>query len=261
MSAATSGRDAATPRARRRPTGSARVSQSERLQQQIKNLIVKRGLKVGDPLPTELELIDEFGCGRSSLREALKALQALGIIEIRHGYGMYVSRMSLDALVQGLTFHGRISLTNQVNHLANLVEIRQVLELGLVQLLIEKRDVDLTEAERFADAMKIATAAGHVPPELDQNFHEALYRPLRNPLAIELLRAFWNAYLQVKDVLGQAEVGYEQTAEQHREILRAIRAGERDAANTAVIRHFDDLRVRIIHLWSSNLPTATDHPE
>ncbi len=259
MNAAVNDGGGAPPGNRRRPPNAARIPQSQRLQQQIKSLILQRGLKVGDPLPTELDLIEQLGAGRSSVREALKALQALGIIEIRHGYGMYVSRMSLDALVQGLSFHGRISLTDQVSNLADLVEIRQVLELGLVQLLIDRHaDVDLSEAERLAADMAVAAAAGPVPPGLDQAFHEALYEPLRNPLAVELLGAFWRAYLQVQDVLGPVDVEFVQTAQQHGEIVSAIRAGDREAANHAVIRHFDDLRTRLIKLWSANLAASQD---
>ncbi len=62
------------------------------LQEQIKKLIVDRRLPSGAPLPTEPELMEHLGASRNSVREALKALQAMGIVEIRHGFGTYVAR-------------------------------------------------------------------------------------------------------------------------------------------------------------------------
>ena len=67
-------------------------------------LILDRRLRAGAPLPTEAELMEDLGVSRNSVREALKALQALDIVEIRHGYGTYVGQASLTPLIDGLTF-------------------------------------------------------------------------------------------------------------------------------------------------------------
>ena len=69
-------------------TQGARFSAQNRmraLQTDIMNLILERRLSPGDPMPTEAELSEELGIGRNTLREALKVLQALGVVEIRHG--------------------------------------------------------------------------------------------------------------------------------------------------------------------------------
>src|SRR5690554_3018227 len=68
----------------------------------ITTLILERGLLPGDPLPTEQELMAELGVGRNSLREAIKVLQALGIIDTRHGFGMFVAEENLNALHDSL---------------------------------------------------------------------------------------------------------------------------------------------------------------
>ena len=119
------------PRRRRRaaPPRSSRPSRTSS---------TRSGLAAGDPLPTESELMDELGIGRNSVREALKALQAVGIVDIRHGFGMFVGRMSLTGLVDELAFHSRITLQDSRNHLGYLIEIREVLESGLVQRLIDR---------------------------------------------------------------------------------------------------------------------------
>ena len=80
---------------------------SRALQTRIMDLILDRGLDVGDAMPTESELSAELGVGRNTVRESLKVLQALGVIEIRHGFGMFVAPNNFSALVSGLTFRGR----------------------------------------------------------------------------------------------------------------------------------------------------------
>ncbi|BAS14378.1 putative L-lactate dehydrogenase operon regulatory protein [Arthrobacter sp. Hiyo8] len=74
------------------------------LQSDIMELILERELEAGDPLPTENELSVALGVGRNTLRESLKVLQALGVIEIRHGFGMFVAPSNFEALADGLTF-------------------------------------------------------------------------------------------------------------------------------------------------------------
>ena len=228
------------------PRMRVKTTRSELLQEQIKQLILTRGMSAGDPLPTELELVDELGVGRNSLREALKALQAVGIVDIRHGFGTYVGRMSLEGLVDELTFRSRITLDNGNQGLADVVEIRQVLECGLVQRLMELHpDADLSEVDAVVREMESVAATGEVPLDADRQFHELLYRPLANPLIGPLLGAFFDVYRQVEDMLGPSTESPQDTARKHRAIQRAVRAGDRAGAVAAMTRHFDGVRHRI----------------
>ena len=95
-------------------------------------LILERGAGSRGPLPTEHELSAVLGVGRNTLRESLKVLQALGVIEIRHGFGMFVAPSNFDALADGLTFRGRLSLRHHGQEALQLVEVRQALESGLI---------------------------------------------------------------------------------------------------------------------------------
>ena len=107
------------------------------LQSDIMELILERELEAGDPLPTENELSVALGVGRNTLRESLKVLQALGVIEIRHGFGMFVAPSNFDALADGLTFRGRLSLRHQGLEALQLVDVRQALESGLIASSID----------------------------------------------------------------------------------------------------------------------------
>ena len=96
------------------------------------DLILERELEAGDPLPTENELAAALGVGRNTLRESLKVLQALGVIEIRHGFGMFVAPSNFEALADGLTFRARLSLRHHGQEALQLVDVRQALESGLI---------------------------------------------------------------------------------------------------------------------------------
>ncbi len=236
----------------RRHTVRVKVSRSAQLQQQIKALILDNGLSAGDPLPTEFDLVEELGVGRNSLREALQALQAVGIVEIRHGFGMYVGRMSLGALVDELTFHSRITLQDSGNDVRHLIDIRQTLEIGLVQRVADLYPhADLSAVAAVVEQMDADAARGAVPPETDRLFHEVLYQPLGNPMVAQLLGAFWDVYFRLQDVLGPTDTAAADTVRRHRDIYQAVKNGDRDAAAEAMARHFDGVMARIAALRQS----------
>jgi DNA-binding FadR family transcriptional regulator len=223
-----------------------RPSRAVEVQNAVKGLILERRLTAGDPLPTESELIDELGISRNSVREALKALQAVGIVDIRHGFGMFVGQMSLTGFVDELAFHSRMTLQEGRDSLGHLIEIREVLESGLVRLLIDRDDeLDLAPVAEMVDRIEAEARAGAVSPETDRLFHEVLYRPLDNPLVDQLLGAFWEVWYQLRGELGTPDESPADVAHMHRDIYAAIAAGDKDAAVDAVHAHFTGIRGKL----------------
>jgi DNA-binding FadR family transcriptional regulator len=228
-----------------RGTGT-RTSRNDEVQQRIKQLILERGLRAGELMPTEFELVEELDVSRSSVREAVKALQAVGIVDIRHGYGMYVGRMSLGALVDELTFHGRLAGRSGRGDLMNLVEIREVLERGLVEELIDRASATPSaELDEVMAAMEAEAAAGEVTAQTDRRFHELLYQPMGNPLVNQLLSAFWDVYHTLQHDLEPAREAADSVAQRHRDIYEAMRGLDRKAATAAMRRHFEGIRARV----------------
>lgn len=235
-------------RTTRRPAR-ARTSRTDEVQQRIKQLILDRGLHAGAAMPTEFELMDELDVSRNSLREALKALQAVGIVEIRHGFGMYVGHRSLGALVDELTFHGRMSINAGRSDLAHLVQVREVLERGLIEQVIgQAAPEDLAALGASIERMDAEASTGFVTPDADRHFHEVLYNPLGNPLVSQLLRAFWDVHHELQDELGPVNEPASSVAARHREIYQAVRDRDVSAAVTAMERHFEGIRTRLAAL-------------
>ncbi|NEV89486.1 FadR family transcriptional regulator [Streptomyces tendae] len=230
---------------RGRHMGSVAADAEER----IKELIVEQGLGPGDPLPTETELMERFGVSRNSLREALKSLQAMHIVEIRRGFGTYVGTMSLEPMTEAMAFRTVVGHRRGRGSLLELLQLREALEAGLMyQLAGRLPDEDLAELDALVERMHTEVReGGEIASRTDRAFHRALHRSLDNDLLSELLDAFWSAFHRVRAQargLGSAADG-EELARMHARIVEAVRAGDAEAAERAVHRHFDDIRGRL----------------
>lgn len=95
----------------------------------IQDLILVEGLGPGDPMPTENELCEQLAISRSSVREAMRTLASLDIVEVRHGHGTFVGQLSLAPLVDGLLFRARLDDGNDLRALREVVELRIALDL------------------------------------------------------------------------------------------------------------------------------------
>ncbi|EID52984.1 transcriptional regulator [Saccharomonospora xinjiangensis XJ-54] len=216
------------------------------LQDAIKRLIVERGLAPGAPLPTEVELMKELDVSRHPLREAMKALEAVGIVDIRHGYGTYVGSVPLTGLEAGLAFRGALSLRGDYTDIRDLLEVREVLETGLVDRVLGVYDrIDLDALTATVVTMEEEAGQGRYAPEADWRFHEILYRPLGNGLVLDLLRVFWRVFNTLDAELPRADDTPQLTARRHRAILEALRARDEAALRAAVDEHFRGIRARV----------------
>jgi DNA-binding FadR family transcriptional regulator len=234
---------------RRRPE--RRVS--GQVQRAVTQLILDRKLRAGAPLPTETELMEDLGVSRNSVREALKALQALDIVDIRHGYGTYVGEASLTPLVDGLTFRALARPDGDTAALAEVLQIREVLEEGLVRRVAGTlTEEELDGLAAVVDRMEAAGRAGEPVAELDREFHELLYASLGNALVPQLLGAFWTVFLRVAGARGWTDDPTpELTVRRHRDIVAALRARDVEGAQRAMSEHFRGIEAR----------TATASPE
>ncbi|MGH3588478.1 MAG: FadR/GntR family transcriptional regulator [Pseudonocardia sp.] len=234
--------DAAPPFA---PANRSRQAQ-QAIQERVKELILEKGLASGDPMPTEAELVEQLRVSRNSVREALKALQALGIVEIRHGFGTYVGECSLDPFADALVFRGRKSIRGDRQELREIIDLRQALEIGLMGQLITT--VDDAALARLRDRLRdLEEHAGQGPAgdAADRAFHDELYASLGNQLMSQLLRVFWDVYHDLSRELPPVEEDHDDIIAVHRAIYDAVAAGDAARAGAAIDDHFRGIRQRI----------------
>ncbi|MBS1674552.1 MAG: FadR family transcriptional regulator [Actinobacteria bacterium] len=230
----------------------ARFGAQERmrtLQNDIMDIILTSGLNVGDPMPTEGDLCAALGVGRNTVREALKVLQALGVVEIRHGFGTYVASTSFESLSASLAFRGRLSLQHGGREALELVDVRQALETGLIGLAVDAMTpAYLSTLEERVTEMEQAAIAGRHFIDEDQDFHRLLYVPLQNELLSSLLEVFWNVYRQIHEEAGIEAHSLTENAHAHRLILDALRAGDKTLAAERLNEHFRGIREHLAAL-------------
>jgi len=222
------------------------------LQADILELILERDLVPGDPLPTESELTAALGVGRNTLRESLKALQAVGVIEIRHGFGMFVSASNFEALTDGLTFRARLSLRHHGEEAMQLVDVRQALESGLIGAAMDRITPEqLAAVEESVQRIERAAAAGEPFIEADAEFHRRLFEPLNNELLISLMDVFWKVYRRIHlEVGGPYDVDLGEFATLHREIYEAVASADKALAAERLSWHFVEIRIIIAQTTS-----------
>lgn len=212
----------------------------------MKSYILERGLKAGDPLPNEQELMAQLGVGRHPLREAMKALQAVGIIEIRHGHGTYVGEVSLQSLEDGLAFRMSQSMAGDLRDVQNVLEVRQAIEVGLADDVVEHfQQHGYDTLGPIVERMEAKAAEGSYFPDEDWAFHQALYEPLGNALVIDLLSVFWRTFAQVDARLPGARYTPADAAAWHRDLLNALESANPDTYARSMKRHFNGIHTRL----------------
>ncbi len=216
------------------------------IRDQMKSYILERGLKAGDPLPNEQELMVQLGVGRHPLREAMKALQAVGIIEIRHGYGTYVGEVSLQSLEDGLAFRMSQSMAGDLRDVQNVLEVRQAIEVGLAEEVVAHfSSHGYDDLEAIVQRMEAKAEAGEYFPDEDWAFHQALYEPLGNALVIDLLSVFWRTFAQVDARLPGARYTPADAAAWHRDLLAALQTTDPETFARSMKQHFQGIHTRL----------------
>lgn len=225
----------------------ARPTMAQDIERRIKELILERRLAPGDALPTEAELMDLFGAGRVSVREALKSLQAVNVVEIRRGFGTFVGSLSLSPFAEGLAFRAAVRHRQGEPGLAELMKVREALEAGLVGAVaagVPGEDLDVLRA--LVAKMEEEAGSGRVARATDRAFHLALYASLDNHLLSEVLDAFWAAMDRVREDLDDGHQDPWVTCAQHHEIVEAVAAADGPRAVRAMRTHFDGIRTRLM---------------
>jgi GntR family transcriptional regulator, transcriptional repressor for pyruvate dehydrogenase complex len=213
------------------PVNDRRIS--ELIVDQVRLLIRRQQLKPGDRLPPERELCERFGVSRVTVREALRVLEANGLLEIRVGArgGAFVTKPSKERVGEGIAD----LLTLSAVTAAEATEARLILEVGMIPLVCERADErDIADLLEICDRQDEALAKGNYEINLSAEFHSRLAECAHNSAVQMLTHSFRGPLLMS---LGRArqtapEMG-RVGANEHRDIVHAVQ--DRDAAKAAEI--------------------------
>lgn len=201
-------------------------------------------LGAGDRLPTEAELVAQFGVSRTVVREAMSRLKSLGLVDSRQGSGVFVKRAGFSPL----NFDARFAESRQA--VIQIVEVRRALEAEVAGLAAQRRTAaDVKRIRQAVAALDKAVRAGGDGVEEDVNYHRAIADAARNPFLIgtlDYLQQFLRGATRVTRANEARRADFmAQVRHEHEAILRAIEAGDAARARQAAARHMDNAIRRV----------------
>jgi DNA-binding FadR family transcriptional regulator len=205
----------------------------------IRKYVLEHHLEPGDPLPPTTEFARVLGMSRNSVREAIKALEAVGVIVSRPGTGLFVGSFSLDLLVHNFSYGMQVDF----KRIGDLLELRFCLEYGMAEVLV--RSVTPKQQELLRDALdKMGSEAerGRYSLAADQEFHAALLMHIDNPLMKRISSVYWTVMATLPDglrtAIEEARPDPKMTHAHHVDIVKAVKARDVAALREAVIEHY-----------------------
>jgi GntR family transcriptional repressor for pyruvate dehydrogenase complex len=205
----------------------------ELLAQRLLGLIASGEIAGGQPLPSERELVERYGVGRSSVREALRTLESKGLIHQR-GKGRFVAAEPQAPLNSSL----QVLLELQEVDRNELFEVREVLEGETAAFAAQRRtDEDVLAMAETIDAMASSLDSADSYIDADLQFHLAVARASRNRIALHMMHAIREVLRRSLLTLYSVPGGPQASVAHHRLILDAIVAKDADAARERMREH------------------------
>lgn len=218
------------------------------VQKSLKEYILDNKLTPGAPLPSEGDLSKLLGVGRNSLREAVKALESIGLLETRRGQGIFVGEFSLESLLENIPF----DMSRSIKDVAEVLDLRRILEVNLIPRVVgEIQPEDLNELKRILERMRTKAERGEEFSAEDKEFHNALYQCIGNTLLLRLMDIFWEVFYKWEVSYKRAGLSSLYTGEpmatyrDHVAIVEALEKKEPDVAQTRMDSHYEGITRRI----------------
>ncbi|WP_342505167.1 FadR/GntR family transcriptional regulator [Sporosarcina sp. FSL K6-2383] len=218
----------------------------EKIVEQIRKLIEDGTLEPNDRLPSERELAQTLGCSRTSLREACRVLESEGLIVSKAGGGRFIQQVD-----QRLTLKYHVNPVDLIEKTAviHFLEAREALEPQIVEIACERAtQEDIAKMENSLQRMKEKLKYPDEKVDADSNFHLALAEATHNFVFVSLMEMNLNLYRQVRKQTLKSTDRYIESLQEHKDILEAIKLGDKESAVQAMQTHLHHLRDNVLGL-------------
>ncbi len=212
-----------------------RVDVYESVLAQLNALITESGMEPGDRLPPERELVEKLGVSRVSVREALRALESMGKIEIRPNAGSFLVHPNGNALVNQLRAVAPVDRA----FLGYLIDVRAAVEDRVVALVAGHPDADLAAVRAVLERSEADLNEISEPGSFDLSFEAALAREAGNPLLAELQRSVHHLWVEAWSECRIAPGDWRRFYVEHHAILEALERGDGEEARRLMAEHVD----------------------
>ncbi|MEY9971390.1 GntR family transcriptional repressor for pyruvate dehydrogenase complex [Lysinibacillus sp. RC46] len=200
-------------------------------------------LKPGDRLDSVEQLAEQLQVSRSAIREALSALKAMGLIEIKQGSGTFVKSNQSNQLDFPLS---TAILTNKQD-ISNLLEVRKIIEVGTAaSAAIHRTEEDIQSMLQILDEMKRVQGDGELGEKVDFQFHAAISAASQNPLLTTILDQVSGLMIEtMKETrriwLYSKKITSEKLYDEHMQIFLAIKQQNEELAKHAMASHLSNV--------------------
>ena len=215
----------------------------EEVARQIERLILKK-LQPGDKLPSERELAETLGVSRSSIRDAIRSLELMGLVEPRQGAGTVVLELSTDSLVNPLAN----TLKRKEELIGELLDFRKMFEPSLAaRAATHASDEEIAEMEEILERQERKLRQGESAIAEDSEFHYSIALASRNSVVFKVLDTLMDLLRDTRERSLQIEGRPQKSLAGHRRILMAIKRHDAEAAKAAMRRHIEDVQEIVLH--------------
>jgi GntR family transcriptional regulator, transcriptional repressor for pyruvate dehydrogenase complex len=209
----------------------------EEVAKQIERLILKK-LQPGDKLPSERELAETLRVSRSSIRDAIRGLELMGLVEPRQGAGTIVREISAEALANPFAN----ALKRRQELVSELLDFRKMLEPPLAARAASRASVDeISEMEEILLRQQQKHSRGEPAVAEDAEFHYSIALASGNSVVLKVLDILMDLLRDTRERSLQVRGRPEKSLAGHRRILAAIKRHDAEAAKAAMRRHIEDV--------------------
>lgn len=210
----------------------------EEIATRIRTLILDGTFERGAPLPAERALAQRFGVSRGSVRDALRMLEVVGLLETRQGQGTFPHELSVDGLVKPLAS----VLAYRRDLQDELIDVRRMFEPAVARAAAGRvTDEDLAGLERILEAQRRKIKAGRSAIVEDTAFHAALARATRNRVAISIMATLNDLLIESRKQTLQQKGRPQRSLQGHEAVMAALRRRSPEAAARAMRSHIDQI--------------------
>jgi GntR family transcriptional regulator, transcriptional repressor for pyruvate dehydrogenase complex len=228
-----------------------RISLSDAVTDRIISQIQEGQYRAGDRLPTERELAEQLGVGRTSVREGLRFLEKLGVLEIRQGMGTVVRSLSLGEVFEHLVpVQTIIELPDR--DVRDIMHVRRVLEAESAQLAAQHAtDRQLGRLEELLHGMAASLEKPRDYLEMDLEFHVVVAEAASNPVLAQLVNLIRDIYTRYFEIvlrdpeMNKTSLGF------HRRLYAALRDHDADAARQHILAHLSQAERDVLKLLNA----------
>jgi GntR family transcriptional repressor for pyruvate dehydrogenase complex len=215
----------------------------EDVARQIERLILKK-LRPGDKLPSERELAELLSVSRSSIRDAIRSLELMGMVEPRQGAGTIVCEISSNSVTNPLAN----ALKRKEEHISELLDFRKILEPPLASRAATHASPDeISEMEDILKRQEEKLRSGGTAIAEDSEFHYAIALASGNSVVLKVLDILMDLLRETRERTLQVEGRPQKSLAGHRLILSAIKRHDPEGAKAAMRRHIEDVEKMVLH--------------